>query len=248
MNYSPGFRSLGDWHAIDGQWPQAVERFVALVKLDPLDHAGITLDHFRLGAALIESGKPDVYERFRQDLVLRFGSNTNPLPDRLIKCCLMLPANSQILQNLKSSAEIAEKELDFALGAKDRQILAAFGSDFRQTWTSSALALFEYRRRNYVSATNYCTRCLSIRGSNGPPGALARVILGLAYWRLDQKSEALVALSQGQAQIDLAFKNGLTLNLNNDLENWFDWVLARILLREGQDLLATNRANKSMDK
>ena len=166
---------------------------------------------------------------------MRFGSITNPLPDRLIKCCLMLPANIQILQNLKSSAEIAEKELDFALGAKDRQILAAFGSDFRPTWTSSALALFEYRSGNDVKATNFCTRCLSSRGSNGPPGALARVILGLAYWRLDQKSEALVALSQGQEQIDLAFKNGLTLNLNNDLENWFDWVLARILLREYQE-------------
>ena len=113
--------------------------------------------------------------------------------------------------------------------------MAALGSDFRPTWTSSALALFEYRRGNDVRATTFCSRCLSSRGSNGPPGALARVVLALAYWRLHQKGEALAALAQGQEQIDLAFNNGLTLNLNNDLDNWFDWVLARILLRECQE-------------
>jgi hypothetical protein len=54
----------------------------------------------------------------------------------------------------------------------------------------------------------------------------------MTYQRLRQNGEALTVLSQGEEQIDLAFKNGLSLNLNNDLENWFDWVLARILMRE----------------
>jgi hypothetical protein len=242
-------RTLGDWNAIHGRWSRAVERFGLLVKLNPLDDLGVTLDHFRLGAALIESGKPDDYERFRQEIVLRFGSITNPLPDRLIKCCLMLPANSQILQNLQTSAEIAEKELEFALRAKDRQILTAFGSGFRQPWTSSALALFEYRRGDYVKATAFCTRCLSSPGSNGPPGALAHVIQALAYWRLHQETEALAALTRGQELIDVAFKNGLNLNLNDDLENWFDWVLARIVMRECQkQVFAIDPSNKTVDK
>jgi len=228
-------RTLGDWNAINSRWARAVERFESLVKLDPLDREGITLDHFRLGAALVESGRPDDYERLRQEIVSRFGSSTNPLADRLLKCCLMLPANEQLLQMLQPAADAAEKEL-----AEPDQVGSA-----REPWTSSALALLEYRRGDDVKAKALCTRCLSSRGSNGPPGAIARVILALAYCRLHQNSQALAALSQGQEQIDLAFKNGLSLNLNNDLENWFDWVLARILMRECQEqLLATDRSHK----
>jgi hypothetical protein len=171
---------------------------------------------------LIEAGKRDDYERLRRELVSRFGSTTNPLPDRLLKCCLLLPANGQLLQGLQPAADAAEKEL-----ADPEQVGTS-----REPWTSSALALFEYRRGDDLKGKAFCTRCLGSSGSNGPPGALARVILAMTYQRLRQNGEALTVLSQGEEQIDLAFKNGLNLNLNNDLENWFDWVLARILMRE----------------
>ena len=244
-------RTLGDWHAINSRWAPAIERFVALVKLDPLDNAGITLDHFRLGAALIELGKRDDYERLRQELVSRFGSTTNLLPDWLLKCCLLLPANSQLLQSLQPAADAAEKELEFVLRAKDRQILAAFGSAFRETWTSSALGLFEYRRGDDPKAKALCTRCLGSRGSKGPPAAVAHLILALGYAREHQHNEGLAALRQAQEQIDLAFNKGLNLNLNNDhdAENWFDWVLTRILMRECQEqILSGTFTERYMEK
>jgi hypothetical protein len=220
-------RTLGDWNAIHGRWQRAVDRFVLLVKLNSLDATGITLDHFRLGAALIESGERDEYERLRQEIVSRFGSTTSSLPDRLIKCGLMLPANRQLLQGLQTAGDAAEKEL-------------AGGPDFREPWTLSALALLEYRRGNDARATNLCSSCLGSLGKNGPPGALANAIQALAYGRLHQDGAAFAALSQAQEQIDLAFKKGLRLNPNNDLENWFDWVLARFLLRECQEQLLTS--------
>ena len=67
-------RILGDWNAISGRWPRAIERFASLIKLHPHDGLGTSLDHFRLGTALLESGKRDEYERFRQEIVSRFGS------------------------------------------------------------------------------------------------------------------------------------------------------------------------------
>jgi tetratricopeptide (TPR) repeat protein len=215
-------RTLGDWNAINGQWPRAIERFSLLVKLEPADDLGVTLDQLRLGAALVESGKRGDYERFRQEVVSHFGGTTNPLPDRIIKSCLLLPANRQILERLEAPAETAEKELVGGLVS-------------REPWTSSALALLEYRRGNDLKAMNLSARCLNSRGQNGPPGALAQAVLALAYRRLHQYKEGLAALSQAQERIDLAFKKGLNLNPNNDYENWFDWVLARIVLREGQE-------------
>jgi len=174
-------------------------------------------------------GKRDDYERLRQELVSRFGSTTNPLPDRLLKCCLLLPANGQLLQGLQPAADAAEKEL-----ADPEQVGTS-----REPWTSSALALFEYRRGDDPKAKAFCTRCLGSRASKGPPAAVAHLILALGYAREHQYNEGLAALRLAQEQIDLAFNKGLNLNLNNDhdAENWFDWVFARILLRECQQQL-----------
>jgi hypothetical protein len=198
---------------------------VVLVQLDPPDDPGVTLDHFRLGAALVEAGQRDEYERFRQETVSRFGnasSAVNTLPDRPIRTCLMLPANRELLESLRPAADAAEREL-------------AGGFPEREPWISSALALLEYRRGDDLKAAAFCTRCLNSRGANGPPGALARVVLALASWRLDKHEEGLATLKQAEEQIDLAFNKGLGLNLHTLGGYWFDWVLARILLREGQE-------------
>jgi eukaryotic-like serine/threonine-protein kinase len=218
-------RTLGDWNAINSRWPRAIERFVVLVQLDPPDDPGVTLDHFRLGTALVEAGQRDDYELFRQETVARFGhasSAVNTLPDRLIRTCLMLPANRQLLESLRPAAEAAEREL-------------AGGSPEREPWISSALALLEYRRGDDLKAAAFCTRCLNSRGANGPPGALARVVLALASWRLGKHEQGLATLKQADEQIDLAFNKGLGLSLHTLGGYWFDWVLARILLREGQE-------------
>jgi hypothetical protein len=231
------FRIVGDWNAINGRWPRAIERFGSLVQLDPLDDVPISLDHFRLGTALLESGKRDDYERFRQETISRFGSagsTTNFLPDRLITCCLLLPANQQLLQNLEAMANAAEK----GLSDPDR-----LGTS-RLPWLSSSLALLEYRRGNNAKATTLCTRCLGSPECDAPRAALAHVVQALAYWRLGQYPEGFTELSRAQERIDPAFNNGLNLNPKNDpAQNWFDWVSASILMRECQEqFLETDRS------
>ncbi len=230
-------RMLGDWNAINGRWQRAIERFGSLTKLHPEDVSGTLPDHLRLGTALLESGKQDYYERFRQGIVSRFasaGSRTNSLPDRLITSCLLLPANQQLLQNLEPIAEAAEA----ALSDPDRV------GTVHVPWISSALALLEYRRGNGAKATALCMRCLSSPACDAPRAALAHVIQGLAYWRLGQYPEGFTELSRGQERMDPAFRNGLSLNLNRDAtQNWFDWVSVRTLMREAQEqLLATDRS------
>jgi len=231
-------RIMGDWNAINGRWPRAIERFVSLIELNSRGDWGISLDHFRLGTALIESGKRDAYERFRQEIVSRFGSaapTANSLPDRLITSGLLLPANGQLLRSLEPAADAAEKAL-------------AAGPAFRTPWIASSLALLEYRRSNDVKATTLCRRCLSSPYCDAPRAALAHVIQALAYWRQGQCAEGLTELSRAQERIDLAFKNGLNLNSNNDpAQNWFDWAIARILLRECQErVLESDRSLAQM--
>jgi tetratricopeptide (TPR) repeat protein len=221
-------RTLGDWNAIHQRWPQAIDRFTLLVKLNPRDDPGATLDLFRLGAALVEFGRRDEYERFREEAVARFGnahSAINTLPDRFLKACLMLPANRAVLDGLEAAGKNAEGDLDIRTGERD-------------LWTASALALLEYRRGDYVKATNLCRRCLdSYPNDKGASGALARVILALAASRLRPPEEALAPLQQARERIDLSFNKGLNMNPNTLGGYWFDWVLARLLVRECQEQL-----------
>jgi hypothetical protein len=86
--------------------------------------------------------------------------------------------------------------------------------------------------------------CLSSPDCDAPRAALAHVVQALADWRLGQYAEGFTELGWAQERINPVFKNGLSLNPNNDpAHNWFDWVSARILLRECQEqVLQTDRS------
>src|SRR5262249_16628812 len=73
-------RALGDWHAVNGRWRQAAERFNTLLKINQLDSWDlITLDHLELGPALIELADLSGYEHFRRDAITRFAGTAYPV-------------------------------------------------------------------------------------------------------------------------------------------------------------------------
>ena len=84
-------RKLGEWHAVNGRWQKATERFGALDKLNRLNNLdGITMDLLRLGPAFIESGDPSGYEHFRHDVISRFGGTDTLFASRILKASLLL--------------------------------------------------------------------------------------------------------------------------------------------------------------
>ena len=103
------FRTLGYWHALQGRWPLAVERLGTLVKVDQSNNMDVvTLDYTALGTALIAAGDLNGYERFRQAAILRFTGTNNFFEDRIIRFCLLLPANQQMMQNMLPRADFME--------------------------------------------------------------------------------------------------------------------------------------------
>ncbi len=104
-------------------------------------------------------------------------------------------------------------------------------------WDSLSLGLLEYRRGNYEKATNWCHHCLAYPLSLPHRDATAQLILALCYWQTNQKSEALSAWSKGSQRIQDRFQRGLVPG-NNAEGFWFDWIIARILSRECQELFA----------
>jgi hypothetical protein len=107
---------------------------------------------------------------------------------------------------------------------------------FQAAWRSVSLALLEYRRGDYTKAANWCRRCLAYQEHNAPRSATAHVILAMSCWQMGQKAEAQSELEQGREMIESKFKN--RLDRGSGVQGfWFDWVFARILLREAKGLV-----------
>jgi serine/threonine protein kinase len=222
-------RSLGEWYALQQRWQPAANRFSRLLQIDQLDGWDIaTLDYLECGSVLIELGDPGQYEYFRQAAIARVAGTACPFGDRIIKISLLLPANEEIMRALTPLAEAAAKSFATNITADEDVFLAA--------WRSVSLALMEYRRGNYVKAAEWSRRCLSYPEYNAPRAATARVILAMACQRLGQTGEARSELAQGRESIESRFKS--SLDRGTGVQGfWFDWLFARILLREATELI-----------
>ena len=96
--------------------------------------------------------------------------------------------------------------------------------------------MMEYRRGNWAKAAE-CSRT-SLGYADGSPAqtANARIILAMVCCQLHQDGEAGVELARGRELIRSRFINGLSYG--NDVQGrWFDWLIARIYLREATALM-----------
>ena len=249
---SAELRALGDWHAVSGRWPQAAERFALATRVDQLDEPEVFAeDQLKLGAALIESGDRRGYEQFRKaavtrftaasypaaagrvaghfysDLVARLAAASYPTADWTIKVALLLPADQRILESLRSQGELLKNTF------QPEGIPTT--NPAQEALRAETLALLEYRRGNYETAIGWCQRCLANPVYHPPMTAGARLIWAMSCWHLGDKWQALVQWSFGQELVAAKFDRGL--DRGNALEGfWFDWVIARQMMRECDQL------------
>jgi tetratricopeptide (TPR) repeat protein len=222
------FRAVGEWHALHGRWQQAADRFGQLLQVDQLDGVDVcTLDYLRCGPALVEVGDTNGYERFRQEAIARFIVTPSPFADRIAKISLLMPGDRRLIESLGPVAEATTK----ALAEAD-----ANGDGFTAAWRSVSLALWEFRRGNYLKATEWCRRCLAYPEYNAPRAATARVILAMSYHLLGRDEEARAELAAGRETIESKFKG--RMDSGTPVQGfWFDWAFARILLHEAATLI-----------
>jgi serine/threonine protein kinase len=226
-------RTLGEWRARNGHWHAAAKRFNALLQVDQLDGWDtITLDYLECGPVFIEVNDLDGYERFRQAAVARFAGMTNPASDRIVKICLLRPAGANLIQSLQPLAKTT-------LQTFQASQTGPLPDHFRAAWQCISLGLLAYRMDNYEEAVDWCQRCLNFPEFNAPREATARVILAMADQKLHKTAEARAELAGSRQAIDAKFATTLD---HGSAPNgfWFDWVFARILLREAEPLIPPN--------
>jgi hypothetical protein len=109
---------------------------------------------------------------------------------------------------------------------------------FREAWRAISLALLEYRRGDYAKAIEWCRSSLACRQDIPVRTGTARMILAMSLRQRNEHEEALSELDEARKIIEGGFDAGLKGG-RWDRGLWFDWVFARVLLREVSELLPT---------
>jgi eukaryotic-like serine/threonine-protein kinase len=215
------YRKVAEWLAFQGRWEKAGDRFSKLLEIDELDRwTVVSWDYQYCGTVLAESGDLEKYLRFCQASVAHFTGTTNSNEAwRILRTSLLMPSDKQLLATLRPLAATVEN--DFKT------------SDARPalTWGMIPMALWEYRNGNFAVAQQWCHRALAVTGKNDARDACIHMILTMSCFRLGQVQEAQTELNQGRAMIEKQFPNGMVV-ANPDTFLWWDWVYARILMRE----------------
>ena len=223
-------RALGEHFALQNQWRRAADYFSALLKINGLDGSDTaTLDYLECGCALIEAGDGSGYEHFRQAAAARFSGSANPFADRIVKISLLRPADQSLLHALSPLAETTSNSFAVAETGANPDI-------FQAAWQCISLALTDYRRGAYARSAEWSQRCLDYPERNAPRTATAQILLAMSFQKLGKVQDARAQLKAGREAVDAKFRNGL--DRGTGVQGfWFDWVFARVLLREATALI-----------
>ena len=227
-------RTLGEWHTLQGRWDKAAARFIQLLQVDIKDNSwAITGDLLRAGPILIERGDIDGYNQFRRAAIARYIGTTDPVfAERTLKISLLLPADAQLMVELQPFADVAAE----ATQGEINETMTA--------WRCISLALMAYRQNEYTQALEWCRRARSYSEHESARVATALVIQSMSRFRSGESETAFGDLNKSKTMIDNRFNN-VGLELGNGSSGFvYDWLFARILLREAEALQCSSAATK----
>jgi tetratricopeptide (TPR) repeat protein len=218
------FRALGDWAAVQGNWPRAGEYYSTLVRPDRFETPFLaTLDYNKNAMVLAELDDQHAYENLARESIKQFGNTANSeVLERIVKSCSILAPSASLAAALSPLAEKVAESIR-------KQPNPNHGA---LPWKCMSLALFEYHRGNYAEAVNWGNRCLSFnQDTRKERVACAQAILAMSYHQLGQTEQARSALAKSRELVEERWKTPFTLN-QDSRGWWYDWFLARFLERE----------------
>jgi len=222
------YRRVGEWLALHQRWAEAADRFSSLMGIDKLEAwQVVTLDYQACGVLLAECGKRERYDQFCMTAIERFRSSTNgDMSGRILKTCLLFPPAESTMKELAPMAQVVDTF--FRPIPKERF----------PAWSVIYLALWDYRRGDYAAADDWC-QCGIERGSHLLAlNATLRAIQAMADQQRGRIQEAAQEVAYARQIIEARFETGPLQGDNHG--SWYDWVFARILLREAIQLSEGN--------
>jgi hypothetical protein len=149
--------------------------------------------------------------------------------------CLFPPLKPEKLEQLRPLAEIVEKWTT----TKEFKTSPA--------WGAIPISLWKYRCGDYRAAVEFCYQRLDPNNTTSSRDAIFRLILAMSRYQCGQTVEAQTQLSAARNVIETRFQTPLDHG-NEDTGAWYDWVFARILLREAEALIGDGSGAAAVPK
>lgn len=241
IDASMGLRALGDWHAINGRWPEAAARFELVIKVDQLDAANLVAeDQLKLAAALLQAGDRPGYEQFRQAEAAALNPANITSDYRTFAAGLLLPLDTNLMRLFLPAAEAVEKRFSTAEEMRSN-------SPHWVEW-SEVLALWEYRQGHFSQALDWCYRIEGYAVDDAARTSATSLIKAMSGWRLGQYQSARLDWTAACELIHAKSQQGLNIGSTaatilpgtpQDLQgSWYGWVMADLLRRECDEVIA----------
>jgi hypothetical protein len=243
VEVSSELRALGDRHAANGRWPEAVARLESVVKVNRLDPPDlVSEDQLKLAVAFLKLGNRPGYGEFRRSEVANIGLTNLASDYCAFKAALLLPPDPNMLQLFTVGEEAVEKRFPNDKEMRPNPPHAA-------QW-SEVLALLEYREGHFSKALMWGYHCASYPAYNADAAAIATVSLikALSNWRSSNYQTAVVDWTVAYEMIQAKSRQGLEFEsapsalfpgAPEELEgSWCEWMIADLLMRECNKLLA----------
>jgi hypothetical protein len=209
-------RAAGERHALRGEWSDALRCSNFCLESnqgDSLDHA--TMDYVNAAIACLELDDQNAYLRLRQEMTSRFKDLDEKTAERVIQVSVMRTLDDQTAARLETLAAVLRRAF---LKQPTRN----------HTEYSQRLALYEYRRGNYLDAMDSARRSVADVRDVALPNAMEHVISAMSLQRIGNRSAAHLELERAKNLIETGF------DLEFDMWHWRQWVFVRLLLQEAR--------------
>ncbi len=228
------FRSVGEWLLREGRWEDASKRFASvaqtIARVDKSDSNSISIHFVAAAAAVSDAGNADHYERLRQMAADRFSTTTDPMvADEVVKSCLIKPANPELLAKLDPLLNVLERNVPWDRNDGPGELMEA--------WQMLSLSLDAYRKGDFRLAEQWTRRCLRHPNQNPSRNAAIHAILAMALYHTGGTDEARAKLNLARTEVSANFNKPFELGASEE-GYWFDWVIARVLLKEAEALIS----------
>ena len=226
------FRVAGEWLLADGRKQDASLRFSAVAqaaaRVDKSNNEAVTIHFVAAAAAVADAGDLPHYEELRHMAAERFSIVSHPIvSDEVVKTCLICPATAEMLARIDPLVKSMEAHLPWDHEDQPGESMEA--------WQILSLTLASYRKGDFSSAESWARRCLRHPNVVESRNSAARAVLAMALRRNGHPEDARGELETARRQVEANANS--PFQLWTDQGHWFDWMIARVLVREADGVI-----------
>jgi hypothetical protein len=224
------FRALAHWSGQSRRMSQALGYLRRLDLANRNSNPVIVIESRDLmpsAPLVLEQEGHESYELLRERILMNYlPVQSTRSAQQVLKMCLLTPADPSVLEVLGEVATVCESNVP----GPNRTLPIP-------DWDAFSMALYHFRTQNYPAVLEWRARCLAARKISRPCATAVRAVGAMAAFQLGKLEEARAELARAQADSSNPSESDFK-------HYWWDWIIARILVREAETVMGASGESK----